>query len=128
MPYSVQWQEPNRVIHHIVTGNFTVEEASRANEELCALLDASTETVVHIIADITELTHFPTQLGQVRSVGSYLSHSKMGWLILVGSMGPLLNFVISVMTQVARIQYRRADDLDGALAALTKLEKSNAAR
>lgn len=128
MPYSVQWQEPNRVIHHIVTGNFTVEEAAKANDELRTMFETSTESIVHIIADITELTHFPTQLGQVRNVGSYLNHPKMGWLILVGSMGPLLNFVISVMTQVARIQYRRADDLDGALVALMKVDKSSAAR
>ena len=74
---------------------------------------------VHIVVDLTRMETIPTNLKQNMSMGDYLRHPNLGWTVLVGG-NVLVNFMLSILSQVFQMKYTKRETVEEALAFLAE--------
>lgn len=121
MAFQVSWFLDRRIIALQLSGAFTNEEISPAEQTIEEHVQAGIAPV-HMLVDISTLEQFPTSLNQLRKSTPYLRHPNFGWLIVIGSNHALVGFLVSTLTQLAHVNLRMVSDWNEALATLKKVD------
>jgi hypothetical protein len=120
MSIDISWHVNKRVIHIVVQGSITPEDIDNVNATMVNLIDNG-EAPVHIIADASAMSQFPTNLKVLWQKHGYLSHPDVGWVILVNS-NQLVKFLGNLVTSMAKVRYRTVNTRTEALDLLSHLD------
>lgn len=123
MTHESSWLVAERVIQLRVSDTITMETIQVINAELLDMLETGTAPV-HVINDMQGLKGFPNNLIQVKSLLTYMNHSKLGWEVIVSQPNPLVRFFASAITQIAGARMKMVPTLEEAYYALTRLDQT----
>jgi len=112
MPFEVSWYHNQRVIFWRIWGQVTLEEIAQMGREQQKLLSAGTPPV-HTIANITDVSTFPTDLRLLKEALDGVNHPNIGWVLAVGTTTPLKRFITTTATQmvIPSVRLRMFNDM-----------------
>lgn len=113
MPNQVQWQIEDRVIHVHYYGNLVSDDLLNGTKQIVQFLDQG-KAPVHLIAQFEHNGQLPIDLRKASDLATYLHHPNLGWTVQVGG-NSLVNFLVSVASQVTKLRVTRRDSLEEAL-------------
>jgi hypothetical protein len=122
MAVNISWYAENRVILAQVEGVVDDEGMNASNTTITNLLDKG-QAPVHLIVDTTDLKKFPTNLSALRNSQAYLTHSNVGWVIVINT-NPLLNYLAHILTAIAKVKSRTVKTFAEGEQLLTSLDSS----
>ena len=122
MAVNISWYVENRVILAHVEGVVDDEGMHAFNTTIGDFLENG-QAPIHLIVDTTEIKQFPTNLRTLRKSQAYLTHSNMGWIIVINT-NPMLNFLVHVLTSVAHVKERTVKTFDEGKHILASLDAS----
>lgn len=106
MPYTLDWYIEDAVIIIKVTGSFPMAEICNAVEEVNLLIQQSDRELVHILADLTDISQTPKSVRLIASeVKKLYDNTRIGWTIAYGIKNSVVNMVASIVTQILSHQY-----------------------
>ncbi len=114
MGVNISWYVKPRIVLTYAWGNFTVDELKYGAESAAELIRAG-QPMVHNIIDMRELTHYPTNVHEITKLTYVFREENLGWVILIAS-NPIVRFLTSMATQVARSRLRTVGEVEPALA------------
>lgn len=103
MPTDTQWYVEGRVIYTRVTGDITMEDVIAMNARTVELLKQGTPLIHHIV-NVEQMTSFPLKLAELTKAVQFVP--EMGWLLIVGTIHPIIRFFGSIITQVSKARFR----------------------
>jgi hypothetical protein len=124
MSYELKWYVPQRVVFVDNHDSLTVEQLGNFVADITRdFLDHGTPPI-HVISDLTKMSTFPTQLGQVNTMAKdFMGHPNMGALILINtSNNPLVRFIGSVVSQITGVEFYIVKNFEDAVERLKRLD------
>ncbi|QPC82661.1 hypothetical protein G4Y79_23730 [Phototrophicus methaneseepsis] len=121
--YHLEWKIPEIVLHIKYWDILSLSDLMAAMTILKEdYLDHSAEPI-HLILDLSELKVFPKRMPDLhKAMGIIAGHSNMGWVIIVGFLNPVLNFIASLLTQIYNVHLTSEPDMERALATLRRID------
>ena len=112
MPYTIDWYIENEVIYIHYSGEPTPDELRNSLLTTVEMIDGSSHTLVHIIADVGNVTKpiSPKDaLDVVREVGS---HARTGWNIILRERSLLVKLGVAFGTSIFKNRNRTFDTIE----------------
>lgn len=123
MPYALNWYVEDAIVIIKVTGSFPMAEICTAVAEVKHLIQQSDRDMVHILADLTDLSQTPKSVRLIASeVKKIYDDTRIGWTIAYGIKNELVYMVASIVTQVLSHQYLAPSEEEAILLLLNKDE------
>lgn len=120
--YEMDWIVERKVGYWKMWGEFTSADLRIWDGHVTDMLNqaAPETTYMHAIYDLHEVT-------RLAGLRDYLSlearkHPKVGWTIIVGSLGTVQRFVLSAATQAMQVRTRFVETLDEAVELLRSVD------
>jgi hypothetical protein len=111
MSVEVRWHKENLALYVSFSGDITLQDLIDSGTMSMALIGEDNPLPVHQIVDVTTLKSFPTQLGGFGDVASSMSRThKQSWFVVVGA-NRMINFVGTVVTQMAHVNCKMVKTL-----------------
>jgi hypothetical protein len=114
MPYSIEWEIPDRLIYITITGLVDLDDLKQIDDAMWEMIGSGMQPV-HVIADVTALQKFPDRLVQLRDVYYRLDTTSTGWIMVI-TENPMVRLISSVIARFRRLRIRsvrtRSDALD----------------
>jgi anti-anti-sigma regulatory factor len=107
------WLVRGRVLIAQFVGDVSASEARTVNADMQRMIGADGIAPVHVIVDMTHVSHVPTNVRDVMSGMRVDYPEKSGWTVIV-SRSPVARFVAAVVAQILRQKVRSVPDLDSA--------------
>ena len=123
MPYELNWYVEERVIYGRIWGNINIDTVYSASDDVIKYLDTG-KPLVHLFLDDSQVTNFPTNFYAVRGAAQFLTHENLGWSVMVGETNFIRQFVLPMVTSVAKVRYRRYKTFDESLAFLQEQDQT----
>jgi len=124
MEYSLEWKIPRHILVLHVSGDISIEELGRFNQDMNHYLDEGAEHV-HLVSVGDNIRRVPTNLMQIKENLTYIQHPKMGWTIIVQEKpNPLTGFIVSVASQATGMKVRQVKNVEDSLETLKRLDSS----
>ncbi len=124
MDYTLEWNVLRRILVLHVSGDISIEELARFNQDMHHYLDEGTG-FVHLVSIGDNIRRVPTNLMLIKENLTYLQHPKMGWTMIVQEKpNPLTGFIVSVASQATGMKLRQVKNLDESLEVLKRLDSS----
>jgi hypothetical protein len=122
MSYEISWYHEKRVLLVRIQGELTLEDMRQCSDAIYETLDLGTAPT-HVIADLREIGHFPASLIALKNAARYLTHPKIGWIVVIG--GPMLaQMFAGILTRTTRINYHAAKTIEEAIQLLFEADPS----
>lgn len=124
MSYEIKWYVPQRVIFVDNHDSLTADQLKNFVADITSGFLDGNEGPIHVISDLTKMSTFPTQLGQVNTMAKdFMGHPNMGALVLINtSNNPLVRFIGSVVSQITGVEFYIVKDFDDAVERLKRLD------
>ena len=122
MSVKISWYVENRVILADVKGVIDENGMNSFNTDICNHLDNG-QAPIHLVVDTTDIQQFPTNLNTLRKSQAYLTHPNIGWIIVINT-NPMLNFLVHVLTSVAKVKTRTVKTFSASEQLLATLDAS----
>ncbi|MCA9890957.1 MAG: hypothetical protein KC546_21415 [Anaerolineae bacterium] len=103
------WLVEDRIIFTSLIGPLTVDMFPGMDERIIAMLEASSGTNIHIIADISMMTTMPNVIQMAKL--KYPSHPKVG-IFLTQGRNPIEKFIGGTVGQMFKSNYKFINDLE----------------
>lgn len=123
MPFAMTWYIPKRVIYLKIEGDITIADIEAISTHLIEMLDQGTAPV-HCFADDENIGKIPYKIAEFRKTATALAHPSMGWLIAIGLVHPMVNFIIPLIAQLFKVNYYRCYTVKQAQDILTRRDTS----
>jgi len=117
MPYTVCWYQQDRIAIAVLDGLVTIDEIDHYIGDIYNMMDTG-KPLVHVITDVRGLTKIENVPEALKAVKASPVHPNTGWMIVVGSLNPLVTFVVDFLGMIMKSRYRRFDTLPEAMAFL----------
>ncbi len=117
MPFEMIWYLPKRIVLLRYYGHTTVEDIARVGEMSVQYVLEEGTSPVHVIADMTEVEKFPTNLRRAASAIKTINDPAMGWTVII-STNPLMRILIVTLSRLAGFRFHIATSREQALAFL----------
>jgi hypothetical protein len=125
MSYALSWYIPNRIVLFTLSDEMTDADVEHSTQELCTQYLDVGDAPVHILYDAHKLRGYPRNLsGLRRNSERYISHPKVGWLLLYGPNNPILLFFATTISQILRVKFRSVPSQAEALKVLVRMDPS----
>ncbi len=121
MPYSTKWYKQSRVLHLRIWGKLDKDGLAHMSEELKTYLDAGIAPI-YLIGDDSDVTSIPGSIGQLSNVLTFMKHPKLAWIIALGEVNPIINFLIPVVSKILGVNFIRRKNFEEAIHFLNKHE------
>jgi hypothetical protein len=122
MPYKISWYIEERVILIQINGKIAIDEFEQLHTESFDYVMQS-QFKVHAIADLSQFEAIPTNLRMLSSATSKENNSNQGMTVLVmPKMPSIVRFIVSVVMQTLRLEYRVCETVDEAINILQRVD------
>ncbi|MGQ9907872.1 MAG: hypothetical protein ACUVS2_03450 [Candidatus Flexifilum sp.] len=125
--YEMDWIVEGRVTYWKYWGDYTHDDLVAWDADAVDMLEHLPDDVVfcHAIYDMTEIR-------KMAPLRDYLAlearkHPKVGWTLIIGSLGPVQRFILSAATQAMQVRTRFVASLDEAIELLRSVDATLAA-
>ncbi len=81
MAYELTWHTPNQILSLVISGNYSYEEATTANQLICEKLDAS-PSPLFLLIDASDMAR-TYKFDSIRITQTYMNHEKLSRIIVV---------------------------------------------
>lgn len=115
------WLVEDRIIFTSLIGPLTVDMFPGMDERIIAMLEASSGTNIHIIADISMMTTMPNVIQMAKL--KYPSHPKVG-IFLTQGRNPIEKFIGGTVGQMFKSNYKFVDDLEHGIRFLCQIDET----
>jgi len=123
MPYELSWYVEERIVYGRIWGNINIDTVYSASDDLIKYLGLG-KPLVHLFLDDSQVTAFPSNFYAVRGAATFLTHENLGWSVMVGETNFIRQFILPMVTSIARVRYRRYHTFDEGLAFLKEQDQS----
>lgn len=124
MSYELSWYIRNRVVHFRPHQGLDIKTL----EEVCHKLSLFVNNgypPVHCLLDFSDVMRVPTQTQRIKhALEEFLRSPNMGWVVLVTDDNPLVNFIMTVISQVMYLPLITVPTLEDAFEYLERLDPS----
>ena len=114
MPYKIAWYQQDRIGVSEFEGVLTTEEIRAYMQQAYSMIDAGVP-LVHFVIDIRALRKIESVPEALKAVQATPVHPNAGWNIVVGTINPLVTFVVDFLGTLTKSRYRRFDTMPEAL-------------
>jgi len=124
MKYVLDWHIPKRVLVLNVSGDVSLNELERFNNDMNRYLEYGI-LPIHLISIGNNIRRVPTNLMEVQQAITFVHHSHMGWTIVVQEkFNPVTGFMLAVAVQATGMKMRKAKNINDGLETLRHLDDS----
>ena len=123
MPFKLSWYQPNRIVLLEVEGVLTTAEITDLIAQAGVYVSTGTP-LVHFLVDTRSLQRIENVGASLKIVQGNPPHPSMGWMMVIGTMNPLVRFFLDFVGLITKSRYRRFDDLPLALDFLKDVDQS----
>jgi len=112
MPYQTFWYLDHKIAYLELIGDFSIEEMIESSKKVRDdFLDDSVKPT-HLICDLRGLRGHPQRVKPILEASKiYLKHPAMGWVIFIGLENPVVSFLVTVITQITRTNFKAVSTL-----------------
>ena len=114
MSHTVEWLLSERVILVNLEGDLTIDDLEDFSNDIVSLLEEG-QSPVHIMISDANVGKIPVQLNQVQKKLGFIRHPALGWLVAVGEVNPLINYIVPTIMKIAGVSYARRHSQEDAL-------------
>ena len=107
--YSIEWYVEDQVLFVKHWGATQADEVRLQMEMMNNQLDLSPAQSIHVIIDLSGVTKALSVKDFPKAFGSYKTHPKYRWTMMVGQKDPLVRFASTVATNLFRAPLRTFD-------------------
>lgn len=101
------WLVKYKIIYARSFGHSTVDDFAVASDNISAMFNSSTEPLVHVFIDNTQLDGMPNSLPQMLRVSEWLRHERLGWTIVFGGKNTTMDRIMNMGAAISRIRFRQ---------------------
>ena len=123
MPFKLSWYQPKRIVLMEVEGVLTSAEVRDLIAQAGDYVSTGTP-LVHFLVDTRTLQRVENVGESLKIVQGNPPHPSMGWMMVIGTMNPLVRFFLDFVGLITKSRYRRFDDLLPALDFLKDVDHS----
>jgi hypothetical protein len=123
MPYEFNWCIPSRVICQRIYGRHSLPEIRQANGQALEFISEGVPPV-HIIADILDMTSFPTPISTLLDSATVLLHVNFGWLVVVSRPNMVITAALAVFRRTLPMNVTIVASLEEAIAFLYEQDET----
>jgi hypothetical protein len=120
MPFDVSWSNSKQVILLKVEGVLTLEDLQSLFVEAAAMMN-ETSDLVHFLVDTRTLQKIDNIPATLKIVQGEPRHPRMGWMIVVGKMNPMIKFGMDFVGLLTKSRYHCVNTMPEALAFLKEI-------
>lgn len=122
MPIDIMRIASDKIILVCVYGSITLPDVDQASQQIQAFLDEAHETT-HLLAQVENLTDFPSSVQEVASVLGERAHPHLGWIIACG-LNSTLVFMLSILAQRTGTKFRLFNQLEHGILFLKEMDET----
>ena len=105
MPFEISWYREDSIILVKINKEERTSTLSDDAARIRALVEASTQSTVHIMMDLTDAQGgSPNVKGNARELASAFKHPRVGWAVTYGNNSPLIKFLTQMITQILGVR------------------------
>ena len=123
MAYSINWQIEGRVLYERIYGDTTIEELTELNGAVNILISQQAIPPMHVIIDLSDIAHYPTNLREIAGTMRTNDRSKLGWTVII-TQNRFVRYIASITIQLAGARFRIFGELPEAYRFLTSVDDS----
>ncbi len=123
MPHTVEWMIPQRVIYMYIEGDVDLPGIQSVNTDIMTLLDSGTAPVYLVVSD-ENVQKMPINLASLKRTLEFMCHPALRFIISIGQVNPILNYVIPVVTQMIGVEFVRCNTMEDAQRYLQRIDYS----
>ena len=124
MALKTRWYVQDAVIYVQFWGETSIDDMRQYIEDAYELSDQSERSLVHVIADSSNVTKGVNIKDVMKTLANVKPHPKAGWNITIGEKDKLIRFTTDVARQLLRLRTRSFDTMDQAIAFLKDIDHS----
>ena len=124
MPVISRWLVPGKVIYTDLVGDLTLEDLKAGSDGVISLYDESEFDQIHVIANQAKLGNIPVSLKLFNEATPFVRDKRLGWFIMYPEGTQFAKFMASMVTSLAKIDYRPTDSLENALSLIKRMDDS----
>lgn len=121
METKVAWYLENRIILAHVADDNTIEDLAVINKAIVQYLEQGTAPI-HLLIDVTEMGSIPSNIAKIKQTFTYLDHPSIGWSLFIGHMNAIEKFIVSITTQMSKLDAKTVDTIEDAIAVLNRVD------
>lgn len=122
--YTTEWRIDRRVILTVVkSSDLTIQDMCEINQALVDLVRVGEPPLVHAIIDCRGIEKFQMNIPSISRILTFLEEPRMGWILIV-SDDKLINFVASLVTQLAGTRFRNFSSVENAWDFLSNVDET----
>lgn len=121
MAYQVSWLVPQRVILVVLEAKVSSEEFRKTNAEMTKLVEAG-NAPIHILVDISKLTHPPTDIQMIAST-TIIKDDKVAYVVAIGG-NALVNFIAQMVKTLTKTKITMVAHMDEARQFLAEVDST----
>jgi hypothetical protein len=114
------WLIPNQILVHDYGESPTDQDVLGLVTETCAYLDRATHPI-YMIADWRHATRVPLNFDMIGLISKMIKHRNVDTIFILG-ITPLLSFWIDVYARVTGFRWKKANNYDEVVEAVSMLE------
>lgn len=120
--FSIEWYVEDQVLFVKHWGPTRADEVRLQMEMMNHQLDLSSAQSIHVIIDLSSVTRALSVKEFPKAFGSYKTHPKYRWTMMVGQKDPLVRFASTVATNLFRAPLRTFDTNEQAVEFLRSID------
>ncbi len=102
MTYAISWLGKGQILQIKLANTISIYEIEAIGEILMTDYVSNDDTI-HYLFDVSELWKMPTQIHRIKNaLEPILRHPKTGYVVMVYQDNPLMDYVLSILTQLIK--------------------------
>lgn len=125
MKIDTKWLVNQHVVSVEGSGQLSEDDVRECISLLSSMLDESEKTLVHIVINVSQVESIPVNMQLLTDLSKpYLTHTRMGWLIMYGSQNKMIDYSSSIVSQIFKTRFRQVDTREDVISFLKYVDSS----
>lgn len=124
MPVINRWLVPGKVIYADLIGDLSLESLKEGSDSIISMYNESEFDRIHILSNQAEMGSIPVSLKLFNDATPFVRDKRLGWLIMFPEGNQFAKFMATMVTSLAKIDYRHTNSLEEALNLLSRMDQT----
>lgn len=121
-PFDMKWYIENKIALFLQYQEATLDNVDAMIQAVNQLLDSSPQNKVAVIVNISGMKGNQSSISAIARRFQQTRSDKWGFTVVIGAENRVVKFLGQIFFQLGRVEVRFADDLDGAMAILHRID------
>lgn len=124
MPVINRWLVPGKVIYTDLIGDLTLESLKAGSDSIISMYNESEFDRIHIVSNQAEMGNIPVSLKLFNEATPFVRDKRLGWFVMFPEGNQFAKFMATMVTSLAKIDYRHANSLEESLNLLKRMDQT----